>query len=121
MRIVLAILMLLGARMALATDHTITFVCCSYSPNTLTIAAGDRVIWNGDFTFHPLRQVAGPSSDTPVPGGFAANSGSTFSLVFSTPGTYYYQCTAHGLAQFGGSMRGSFVVVGDDVYANGFE
>lgn len=121
MRVVMAVLMLFVARAALAVDHTITFVCCAYTPNTLTIAPGDRVTWNGDFSFHPLRQVAGPNSDTAVPGGFAASSGSTFSLIFSTPGTYYYQCTAHGLAQFGGSMRGSFVVFSNDVFANGFE
>lgn len=122
MRFGIALLLLANAHAAIAADHPISFVCCAYSPATLTIAPGDRVIWNGTFASHPLREVTGPNSDTPVPGGFASSSGTTFNQTFNTPGVYYFQCTAHGLTQFGGTMRGSITVASPDaVYANGFE
>ena len=107
---------------AWAVDHTITFTCCVYSTPNLTINAGDRVFWTGAFASHPLRQVTGPASDAPVPGGFANAIGSSFSVTFNTPGEIYYHCTAHGLAQFGGQMRGQITVLpGENVFANGFE
>lgn len=93
-------------------DAAITFVCCAYNPTLVTINAGESVSWSGSFSFHPLRQVDGPNSDTPVPGGFANSTGTFYSVVFNTPGTYYYQCTNHGNAQFGGTMRGTIVVQG---------
>ena len=93
-------------------DASITFVCCAYNPTVVTISAGESVSWSGNFSFpHPLRQVDGPTSDTPVPGGFANSTGTFYSHQFNTPGTYYYQCAFHGLAQFGGTMRGSVVVL----------
>ncbi|HQY26046.1 MAG TPA: hypothetical protein PLL45_14290, partial [Thermoflexales bacterium] len=59
--------------------------------------------------FHPLRQVDGPASDVPVPGGFANNAGASYSVMFNTAGTFYYQCANHGT--FGGPMRGSIIVL----------
>ena len=92
-------------------DASITFVCCSYNPTVVTITVGASVSWSGNFAFpHPLRQVAGPTSDVPVPGGFANSTGTFYSVQFDTPGTFYYQCAFHGLAQFGGTMRGQVVV-----------
>ncbi len=60
---------------------------------------------------HPLRQVDGANSDTPVPGGFANSTGTFYTVQLNTAGTYYYQCANHGLAQFGGPMRGQIVVL----------
>ena len=104
-------------------DASITFVCCAYNPTSVTIQSGQSVGWSGDFSFHPLRQVDGPSSDTPVPGGFANSTGTFYTVQFNTPGTYYYQCANHGLAQFGGTMRGQIVVLAPpavlDVDGNG--
>lgn len=123
MRIVVAVLMLLATFDALALDQAITFLCCAFTPTTVTIAAGDSVSWAGQFSMHPLQQVDGASSDTPVPGGFANSSGTFYSVQFSTPGTYYFRCAFHGVAQFGGSMRGSIVVNApvDLIFGNGFE
>jgi plastocyanin len=123
MRIVLAVLLMAGTGTALA-DASITFACCAYNPSTVTINQGESVSWSGNFSSHPLRQVDGPLSDVIVPGGFANSSGTFFSQQFNTPGTYYFLCTFHGLAQFGGTMRGSIVVLGptlDPIFANGFE
>ena len=97
-------------------DASITFVCCSYNPTVATITVGASVSWSGDFTFHPLRQVEGPTSDVPVPGGFANSTGTFYSVQFNTPGTFYYQCAVHGLAQFGGTMRGQIVVLRPPVF-----
>ena len=98
-------------------DASITFVCCSYNPTVVTITVGASVSWSGSFAFpHPLRQVDGPTSDVPVPGGFANSTGTFYSVPFNAPGTYYYQCANHGLAQFGGTMRGRIVVLFPPVF-----
>jgi plastocyanin len=93
---------------SITANATISFVCCSYSPNTVTINAGESVTWNGDFAFHPLAQVTGPEDDTETPGGFAQSSGTTFTHTFDQPGTYYFACLFHGV--FGGTMRGQVTV-----------
>lgn len=123
MRIVLAVLLMAATGTALA-DAAITFVCCAYNPDTVTINQGEIVSWSGAFASHPLRQVDGPMSDVPVPGGFANNSGTFISQQFNTPGTYYFQCAFHGIAQFGGNMRASIVVLDptvDPIFVSGFE
>lgn len=113
-------LCLMGASPGVArSDASITFACCAYSPPNVVITVGESVSWSGTFTFHPLRQVDGPSSDTPVPGGFANSTGTFYSVQFNTPGTYYYQCANHGLAQFGGTMRGSVTVLSTGVTFTG--
>lgn len=92
-------------------DASITFAPFAYAPNVVTITVGESVSWSGVFDFHPLRQVDGPASDTSVSGGFANGTGSFYSVQFNSAGTFYYQCAFHGLAQFGGNMRGSIIVL----------
>ncbi len=113
-------LLLINTESTRAADQAISFACCSYTPSSVTIAPGDQVTWTGAFGSHPLRQVDGPASDTLLPGGFSVNSGASFSQTFNTPGTYYFLCTAHGLQQFGGTMRGS-IIVSDSLLRDGFE
>lgn len=123
MRTVLAAVLMAATSTALAAA-SITFVCCAHTPSTASIAQGEIVSWSGAFGSHPLRQVIGPTSDTLVPGGFASSLGAFFSQQFTTPGTCYFQCSLHGQAQVGGTMRGSVVVLGapaDPMFANGFE
>lgn len=92
-----------------ADDATIVFTLPVPIPATVTIEVGDTVTWTGASSFHPLQQVTGSTSDTPVSGGFSATS-SPFSRQFNTAGTFYYRCTAHGVSALGGTMRGSVVV-----------
>ena len=92
------------------SNATISFVCCSYSPTSVTIDAGESVTWNGDFDFHPLAQMEGPEDDTQTPGGFGSQTGTTYTYMFPTPGTYYFACLFHGT--FGGTMRGEVIVNG---------
>jgi len=98
-------------------DASITFACCAYNPTVVTITVGASVSWSGNFSFpHPLQQVAGPTSDVLVPGGFGNSTGTFYSVPFNAPGTFYYRCGIHGVAQFGGTMRGQIVVLGPPVF-----
>jgi plastocyanin len=100
------------AARAYSATVVINTVGLTWSPNDVTIQVGDSVMWNANFSFHPLRQVDGPNSDTPPPGGFAYSGlASSFTYQFNSAGTFYYQCSNHGLAQFGGAMRGRIVVL----------
>ena len=92
-------------------DASITFGFVFYSPNVVTITVGESVSWSGAFSSHPLQQVDGPASDTLVPGGFGNTTGSFYAVQFNTDGEYYYRCGFHGVAQFGGTMRGKVIVL----------
>jgi plastocyanin len=118
-----ALLLLAGAaaRDASGADAVISFTCCQYTPKAVTINQGEKVTWNGDFSFHPLRQAAGPDTDTIPPGGFTNSTGSTFPVTFSDPGTYYFYCNVHGRVALGGTMRGSITVIEVPLFIDGFE
>ena len=96
---------------AAAETRTVTFgSLLTYLPSQLTIQVGDSVEWQGNFSFHPLQQVTGATSDTFTSGGFGYSGlNSSYTVTFDTAGTYYYVCTNHGLG--GGTMRGSVTVV----------
>jgi len=101
---------------ATATNAAVTFVCCQYNPTTVTVNVGETVSWSGSFSFHPLRQVVGPTSDVSVAGGFANSTGTFYSFQFNTAGTFYYQCSFHGTGA--GGMRGTVIVVAPTDVAN---
>ncbi len=94
---------------AISETATINFSFPVPSPADVGIVAGDSVRWSGASSFHPLQQVSGPASDTPVNGGFTSTN-SDFVVKFELPGTYYYRCMNHGVAASGGTMRGSVLV-----------
>lgn len=84
---------LLGRDVAEVTARTrdtsiITFVCCEYSPATVTIDMGDTVEWQGAFEDHPLR-----SDDSLWP---AHTTGTSFSHTFPQAGFYRFFCGIHG-------------------------
>jgi len=64
------------------------------SPTVVEITAGDSVTWNGSFVSHPLIETDASFSTS---GTLLTASGTTYSLVFPTPGTYYYVCGVHGI------------------------
>lgn len=84
----------------------VTFTCCVYEPETVLLAAGDTVQWDGSFVEHPL-----VSEDDLWP---EQSSGSSFSFTFTDPGIYDYYCTLHG-APGGVGMSGR-VIVGTHTY-----
>lgn len=71
-----------------------------YSPNTVTIQAGQSVSWRGDFAAHPLKSVDNLWNNV--------QTGTEFSHTFTAPGTYEYYCEIHGTETSG--MKGKIIV-----------
>jgi len=71
-----------------------------FIPASVTIAVGGTVTWSwaGD-TFHDVTGLDFPNHTD------AAKSGN-LSVVFTTPGTYRFECTVHAVS----AMRGTVVV-----------
>ena len=94
------ILFVLGSiEMARAATHAVAIADFAFSPATLTITAGDTVTWtNEDPVVHTATSTTGAFDS----GDLA--QGESFSLTFTTPGTYAYLCTPHP------SMTGQIVV-----------
>ncbi len=88
-----------GSASCTSTSTKACMIGTSFSPATLTIAAGVTVTWqNGSSLTHT---VTSSSMSTEVfnsgnpPAGVAP--GGTFSHTFPTAGTYHYYCQYHGL------------------------
>ncbi len=99
-----AILLILVSTVSSArTTHVIEFggtLGLVYSPNSLSVAVGDTIQWQGDFSTHPL-------SSTTIPAGATAwhnGTGTVFNYVVNLPGMYNYHCDNH----FTLGMVGSF-------------
>jgi hypothetical protein len=61
-------------------------------PTVVNITAGDSVKWMGAMTTHPIAEA----NATYTGAGLALSSGgSSYTRVFSTPGTYYFVCKNH--------------------------
>jgi len=86
-----------------------------FVPDQLTVAVGDTVSWvNASGAEHTVTRCT-PSACTGASGGtgtdasfgsadVAAASGTTFSHVFTEPGTYVYYCKIHGYALMHGTI-----------------
>lgn len=76
----------------------------TFQPQTITINAGDTIVWtNNDSVAHTVTASDG-SFDSGLFG-----AGETYSRTFDTPGTIPYYCIPHGTPQ-GGGMAGTIVV-----------
>lgn len=63
----------------------------AFSPKTLTVAVGTRVTWtNRDEEPHVIT-----SAGAQFTGSKALDSGDTYTVTFSKPGTYAYYCSIH--------------------------
>src|SRR5262245_36544297 len=81
-----------------------------YDPTTINVAVGDTVTWtNSGKVEHTVTSEVGVWDSGHI------KAGGTYSLVFSSPGTYFYYCTVHPR-----EMRAR-VVVGNGMpnYGNG--
>jgi plastocyanin len=101
-------------------DDSVILWQFSPSPAVLTVTVGSTVTWTGTFGgVHPLQEVDGAASDTVLAGdghfGFRGG-GTAYAFRFDSAGVYFYRCGNHGVAQFGGTMRGKIVVV-DEIAA----
>ena len=90
------------------TVHTVTTtddssdmeVYMDFSPEDLTIAAGDCVEFVMSNTHNAVEisqesYESSPPSGTPLDGGFQVNFGETLEVQFDDPGVHYYVCQPH--------------------------
>lgn len=89
-----------------AADHVVTISNFSFSPNVLTIQAGDTVIWQNVQGHHDV--VADDSSFSSGPPAMAPW---TYSRSFATAGEFRYFCSPHG-GPNGQGMSGRIIVQG---------
>jgi plastocyanin len=88
--VAVATVLLVGAGVAVAATRVVTIADFAFSPQTITINAGDRVTWtNSDQIAHTATARSG-AFDT---GNIAAGGSRT--VRFTVPGTYRYICTPH--------------------------
>jgi plastocyanin len=80
-----------------SADHIVTINNFHFSPASITIKAGETVVWKNQETVSHTVAVDGAESDEMF-------QGDTWSHTFSTPGTYDYQCGIHA------NMKGSVIV-----------
>ncbi len=74
-----------------------------FSPATLSVAAGTKVVWtNSTDVPHTVTSDTGST----LASSMISPSGGTFSFTFTKPGTYTYHCTVHPY------MKGTIVVTG---------
>jgi plastocyanin len=72
----------------------------AFSPTSLTIHAGDTVVWtNQDYASHTIVSDDGTSFTSP-----SVAQGQTYSHTFTTPGNFSYHCSIHP------GMRGIIIV-----------
>ncbi len=74
------------------TTHTVTIQNFAFSPATLTIAAGDKVVWtNRDTSPHTATSDTGNGINT----GSLSKDQSSTAVTFSGAGTFTYHCAFH--------------------------
>jgi plastocyanin len=89
-----------GAQAATEAPVGVPIVGRAYQPSQLTIAAGQTVVWqNRSITHHTVTSTTGLFNSTSI------SPGASYSLTFSDPGTFNYECTIHP------GMRGSVTVL----------
>ncbi|GLZ33133.1 copper-binding protein [Lentzea sp. NBRC 105346] len=82
----------LAAQQQAAASKSVEIMNYAYSPASLTIAAGDTVVWtNHDSAPHNVVVSDGPEKFTSP----TLQQGQTFSYTFSKAGTYSYYCSVH--------------------------
>lgn len=77
---------------AFAANATVTISDFAFTPSQVTINAGESVTWQWNSGTHPTSSLNAPAAWQT----FTLGPGNTsFTKVFSTPGTYTYQCDFH--------------------------
>lgn len=104
----LLLLFLVSVFTAKADIYEITADGLTFSPDDITIQAGDTVRFNSG-SLHPVLEVDKDTWETlgktALDGGFSVSSGNG-DVVFNEPGTYYYVCENH----VSSGMRGKITV-----------
>jgi plastocyanin len=78
-------------------EHRIEITKSGFTPQTLEIRAGEKVIWtNSDVKDHTVTskdRVPGEAQDRPMFDSGVLKAGATWEYLFRKPGSYAYQCT----------------------------
>jgi plastocyanin len=116
LRLLFLILATLPAAAFAQTTHVVNQVSLTFSPNDITIEAGDTVRWVYSSGSHTVTSGTGTSDptagslfDAPLNG-----TNTTFEYTFDTPGDYDYFCRPHANFGMTGVVRVTAVsAVGD--------
>ncbi|RDS84782.1 hypothetical protein DWU98_02125 [Dyella monticola] len=80
-----------GAAPAKDTSYAVGIQNFAFVPKTLTVPIGTRVVWtNRDEEPHVVT-----SAGATFPSSKALDSGDSYTVTFSKPGTYTYYCSIH--------------------------
>ena len=71
------------------------------NPAIDTVAAGTEVTWTWTNTGATPHSVESEGSPSFASSAIQTGSGMTYHVMFTTPGTYQYQCAVHGAAMTG--------------------
>lgn len=77
------------------TSHPVTVSNFQFNPSTLTITAGDEVVWTNTGGSHNVDGKTSVFPSNPESFGNNVSSGWTYKFTFNTPGTYNYHCDPH--------------------------
>lgn len=98
--LILAITMLLAPALARAADQTVTIDNFVFTPKSVTVAAGTRVVFiNHDDIPHTVVGAGATKFKSPP-----LDTDDKFSVTLDKPGTYTYFCSLHPM------MTGTIVV-----------
>lgn len=93
-----------------ATVHNVGVSSNQFSPSSITITAGDTVMWTNNGGFHNINGNTSTPANAANPmsfgNGSASSSSWTYMFKFTMTGTYSYQCDPHA----GLGMTGTVVV-----------
>ena len=113
------------------TSHNVVVASNSFTPSALTIEEGDTVIWTNTSGSHNVNGTITtfPSNPDSFGSGAVASGGWTYSYVFTTAGSYDYQCDPHAglgmtatitVSETITSINESKIENGTNVYPNPF-
>lgn len=77
------------------TTHTVSVTNFAFTPKSLTITVGDKVVWNNNEGTHNVNGTKATYPSNPESFGNNLGSGWTFEFTFNKTGTYDYQCDPH--------------------------
>lgn len=89
----------LTAASSVATERGVTIVYRAYQPSTTIVTVGQTVTWqNSTLMPHTVTAIDGTFNSGVMAGG------TSFSVTFTTPGTFLYKCLVHP------TMKGTVIV-----------
>ncbi|MGQ8335778.1 T9SS type A sorting domain-containing protein [Sunxiuqinia sp. A32] len=90
-----SILLLLAGSLLAQTTHDVSVTNNQFSPSSLTINVGDKVIWTNTEGSHNVNGTTANFASNPESFGNDVSTGWTFEYTFNTAGSYQYQCDPH--------------------------